>query len=141
MKFTHIEYADLNSRQQESYNYQKLSSALADYGFVTIRLSDDWMGADLIARHVNGSDYLKIQLKGRLTIDRKYLGKDIWIAFPYKKSWFMVPHDDLVSYLGKATKICQSSSWMDKGGYSLGGIPAGTSDYLEQFKLTPKEAS
>jgi hypothetical protein len=44
-----ISYASLNPRQKENYNYQKLSALLADYGFVTMRLSDDWRGADMIA--------------------------------------------------------------------------------------------
>ncbi len=42
MKLEPIQYADLNSRQKENYNFQKLSAVLADYGYVTMRLSDDW---------------------------------------------------------------------------------------------------
>ena len=45
-----ITYSSLNPRQKENYNYQKLSALLADYGFVTMRLSDDWQGADMIAQ-------------------------------------------------------------------------------------------
>lgn len=37
------------SRQQENYNFQKLSAVLADYGFMTVRLTDDWKGADFIS--------------------------------------------------------------------------------------------
>ena len=54
MKLVKIRYQDLNSRQQESFNYQKISGVLADYGFVTIRLSDDWKGADFLAQHIHG---------------------------------------------------------------------------------------
>ena len=36
-----INYSDLNSRQRENYNFQKLSAVLADFGFATLRLSDD----------------------------------------------------------------------------------------------------
>jgi hypothetical protein len=67
-----IKYASLNSRQKENYNYQKLSALLADYGFVTMRLSDDWKGADMIAQHIDGETFLKIQLKSRLTFCMKY---------------------------------------------------------------------
>ena len=45
-KFKRVEYKSLNPRQQESYNFQKVAAALADYGFTAIRLSDDWRGAD-----------------------------------------------------------------------------------------------
>ena len=33
-----INYKDLNPRQQEAYNFQKVAAVLADYGFVTLRL-------------------------------------------------------------------------------------------------------
>ena len=42
MKFDRKAYRDLNSRQQENYNFQKVSAVLADYGFATLRLSADW---------------------------------------------------------------------------------------------------
>jgi hypothetical protein len=81
LELSTIEYSNLNSRQKENYNYQKISAVLADYGFITHRLTDDWQGADFIAQHFDGKTFLKVQLKGRLTFDKKYLGKDIYIAF------------------------------------------------------------
>ena len=44
-----IQYDDLKGKQQEIYNFQKVSAHLADYGYTTIKLDDDWMGADFIA--------------------------------------------------------------------------------------------
>jgi hypothetical protein len=58
-----IRYGSLKPRQQENYNYQKLSALLADYGFVTMRLSDDWKGADMIAQHIDGDTFLKFSLR------------------------------------------------------------------------------
>jgi len=69
--FKRITYNELNPRQKENYNFQKVSGVLADYGYVTIRLSDDWQGADFIAQHIDGERFLKIQLKGCLTFDKK----------------------------------------------------------------------
>ncbi len=57
-----IQYANLNAKQKETYNFQKFSSILADYGFATLKLNDDWNGADFIAQHINGENYLKILL-------------------------------------------------------------------------------
>jgi hypothetical protein len=37
-----IDYSTLNARQKENYNFQKVSAALADYGYVTLRLTNDW---------------------------------------------------------------------------------------------------
>lgn len=88
-----IDYRLLNARQQETFNFQKVSGVLADFGFATIRLSDDWQGADFIANHISGQQFLKVQLKGRYTLDQKYQGKDIWICFPYNDVWYLYPHD------------------------------------------------
>ena len=67
-----VVYQDLNAKQKESYNFQKLSSVLADYGYTTYRMFDDYNDADLHAVRIK-SEVVRIQLKGRLTIDRKYL--------------------------------------------------------------------
>lgn len=36
MPFQKITYADLNARQKETFNFQKVSAVLADYGFACI---------------------------------------------------------------------------------------------------------
>ena len=79
MDFKKILYGKLNSKQKENFNFHKVASALADYGYNSLRLNDDWQGADFIA--VNGDNMLKVQLKGRFTVDKKYIGKSILIAF------------------------------------------------------------
>lgn len=71
--FERVTYESLNARQKESYNFQKISAVLAEFGFVTIRLSDDWKGADFLAQHNEGGT-LKVQLKSRLTFQKKYQG-------------------------------------------------------------------
>ena len=91
--FQPIAYADLNSRQKENYNFQKVAARLADYGFNSLRLTDDWQGADFIACHIDGETFLKVQLKGRFVLDRKYLGKDIHIAFLHRDDLYLYPHD------------------------------------------------
>ena len=59
-----IEYKDLNSRQQENYNFHKIAADLAEYGYSCMWLNDDWQGADFIANHIDGDTFLKVQLKG-----------------------------------------------------------------------------
>ena len=54
MNLTKINYGELNARQKEIYNFQKVASLLADYGFNCIKLSDDWQGADFLAYHKDG---------------------------------------------------------------------------------------
>jgi hypothetical protein len=63
MELNKIKYIDLNARQKENYNYHKIASALAEYGYDCMRLNNDWQGADFIAVHNDGEQMLKIQLK------------------------------------------------------------------------------
>ena len=119
MTLEKINYNSLNSKQKENFNYHKVASALADYGYDSMRLNNDWQGADFIA--VNGEDMIKVQLKGRFTIDKKYIGKYIVIAFIENSIVKIYKHDDAVEMLPK--NILDSSSWSEKGGYSWGQTP------------------
>ena len=84
-----IEYSELNSRAKEMYNFQKVSAKLADYGFTTMWLNNDWQGADFIAVHVDGITDIKVQLKGRLSFDKKYIGKNIYICFRDNEDFYL----------------------------------------------------
>ncbi len=118
MKLERIKYSDLNSRQKEIFNFQKVSGFLADYGFNCIKLADDWQGADFLAYHKNGSNTLKVQLKSRLSIARKYMGKSLFMAFPINSAWHLIEHDELVAIIGTHTKWLISESWLKYGVYS-----------------------
>ena len=117
MKFKRITYSELSAKQQEIYNFQKIASVLADYGFNCIKLADDWQGADFLAYHKDGVDTLKVQLKGRLTIDKKYRDKTLHIAFPLAGHWCVVSHDQLIDIVGKATNWLNTPSWELQGQY------------------------
>ena len=119
MNLKKIIYAELNSKQKENYNFHKVASALADYGYNSMRLNDDWQGADFIA--VKGDNMLKIQLKGRFTIDKKYIGKDLFISFLEEGKVKIYNHDDALKLIPQNVKI--SKSWSEVGSYSWGKTP------------------
>jgi len=135
MRLRKIKYSLLNPKQKEAYNFQKVSAILADYGYLTIRLSDDWEGADFIAQHVGGADFLKIQLKGRLYFAKIYLGKDIWICFPYKSNWYLYPHDATIKEFEKYKRITHTPSWKDKGIYHFPSLSTDVLKILEKYKV------
>ena len=118
MKLEKIKYSDLNSRQKEIFNFQKVDGLLADYGFNCIKITDDWQGADFLAYHTNGSNTLKVQLKSRLSIAQKYIGKSLFMAFPINGAWHLIEHDELVAILEKHTAWLKSDSWRKCGAYS-----------------------
>ncbi|OKH12340.1 hypothetical protein [[Limnothrix rosea] IAM M-220] len=133
--FSRIKYKNLNPRQQESYNFQKIAAQLADYGFNCLWLTDDWQGADFIACHIDGNTFLKVQLKGRLTFSKKYRSKDIYIAFNQNAQWFVYPHDQLCDDLISLGLMTGSKSWDDRGEYSWPKIPKHLAGRMEQYAI------
>lgn len=98
-------------------------------------LNNDWEGADFIAIHIDGNTFLKVQLKGRLTLDKKYIGKDIYICFRQDDDWYLYPHDQVTDEIVKQGIVAGTKSWDDKGNYHWGNIPGNLSGLLEQFKI------
>ncbi len=133
--FHRVSYASLNSRQKENYNFQKVAGVLADYGYNCLRLSDDWQGADFIGCHISGDIFLKVQLKGRLTLDRKYQGKEVHVAFFAKDACFIYPHDAFLHAALDQGKINDSVSWKDHGSYTWPSIPGWAKPFLENYKV------
>jgi hypothetical protein len=139
MEWTPVPYGALNSRQRENYNYHKVSAALADYGFTTIRLSDDWHGADFIALHIDGETHLRVQLKGRMTFDRKYVGRNLYIAFHAEGMWYIYPHDDLLNRLTGAGRLVGTRSWEVDGVYHFPTLSGELLGFLTPYKLAAAE--
>jgi hypothetical protein len=136
MKFEKVSYKELNSRQQEAHNFQKLSGVLADYGIITIKLSSDWEGADLIAQHCHKMEFLPIQLKGRFTLEKKYCGKGLWVAFSQGDDWYLYDHDEVLAKMqADAHPMFTSSSWTVQGGYNFPSLSKKIEILLEQYRL------
>jgi hypothetical protein len=134
-KFERISYDSLTSRQQEGFNFQKVSAVLADYGFTTIRLTSDWNSADFIAQHHDGVRFLKVQLKGRCSFDVKYRSKDLYICFPCDGNWYLYPHDEVLDCVLAEMTIANTVSWKDRGGYSFPTLSRKLREILEPYRL------
>jgi hypothetical protein len=140
--FNRVAYAELNARQKENYNFHKASGILAEFGFTTLRLTDDWNGADFIALHVDGSS-LKVQLKARLSFDQKYVGRDIWICFPAGdgRSVYLYPHDELLEKIKSLrTTLTRTKSWVEDGKYHFPRPAEPIRRALGPYKLTLQSA-
>lgn len=133
-----IDYNDLNARQKENYNFQKIAATLAGYGYSCMWLNDDWQGADFIANHIDGIEFLKVQLKSRLTINRKYIGKDIYVAFRYEGDTYLYPHDELMNFIFKELPSTEKrESWAKVGGFSWPNpMPKKLKLKMAQYKLS-----
>ena len=135
LALTKVVYKDLNSRQKETYNFHRVASHLAEYGYNSILLSDDWLGADFIAYHNNGERYYRVQLKGRMTIDNKYIGKDLYIAFVDGERVYVYPHDEMANRIDATGRIGQSVSWSKYRSYSWPGVSKWMRELLDEFEV------
>lgn len=136
MRFNKISYESLNSRQREVFNFHKVAAILAEYGFNCLKLTDDWQGADFLAyQMLGGTETLKVQLKSRPTIDKKYIGKNIWITFPLASSWYLIEHDVLIEKVGLTTNWLNTESWITKGLYTSDGLSAALLNCLSEYKF------
>lgn len=125
-----IEYKNLNAKAKEMYNFQKVSAVLADYGFTTMWLNNDWQGADFIAVHIDGNTNLKVQLKARLTFDEKYIGKDIYICFIEEENVYLYPHDELMILVPIFQEAVKT-----KSGRSMNQIPKKYKNIIDKYIL------
>lgn len=133
-EYARVSYEKLNAKQQESYNYQKLSAKMAEYGFTTILLNDDWNGADFIALHANKESVIKVQLKGRLSFNRNYIGKNLYIAFREDNIWYLYPHDDVLEKFKKHSNNADiDRKWIEQGTYSSNKLSKWMKDMLSEF--------
>lgn len=139
MKLQKVNYDDLKPKQQEQYNFHKVSGKLAEYGYNCIRLSDDWQGADFFAFRIDGSNPLKVQLRSRTMISRKYQGKDILMCLPIGyhpvRGWYLVPHDKLAEIVGSHTTWPEIDSWVKGGQYSSHNPSAGLRKALMPYRI------
>ncbi len=118
MKLKKVSYSELNAKQKEIYNFQKVAWELSDYWYNCIKLADDWNWADFLAYHIDGQETLKIQLKSRITIDKKYIDRDLFMSFPIKNTWYIIEHDVLLKIVEKSTNWLDSTSWLENNSYS-----------------------
>ncbi len=110
-----------------------LSSALLDLRYnVFLPVFDE--GVDLIAHREEDQDVKIVQQKSRWTINKKYAGRNIWIAFPDDDTWYLVPHDDMLNW-PEVQNYLRTASWRDNGIYHVARPSRALRLRLEPFSL------
>lgn len=142
IEFKRVEYSSLNGRQKENYNFQKISGVLADFGFSTVRLTDDWEGADFVAQHADGKTLLRIQLKPRLYFAKKYMNKELWMCFRDGDDVYLFSHDEVLGLILNSGKPIMkgSKSWERDEAYSFPGLSRWMKPLLHKYKVSSKAA-
>jgi hypothetical protein len=78
---------------------------------------------------------LKVQLKSRLTIDMKYSGKNIYVAFCSLGTWYLYPHDEVRDLLLTEGFMAGSKSWDEDGGYSWPYLSAQIKALMRKYAI------
>ena len=119
-----VNYDSLIGKEQEVYNFAKTASVLVDYGFSCNLITADKHGADMIAYHIDTGETMSIQLKGsRAVINKKYKGRNLWIAYTDRKTNEILPtkkgislseyqFEDVISLLSKDRE--KISNWFQE---------------------------
>lgn len=98
-----------------------LSSLLLMRGYnVFLPVTDQ--GIDFIIHRECDDDLKLVQQKSRWTIDRKYLGRNIWGAFLSREEWYLAPHDEMVALERAKGTTLETASWRDNGNYSRANL-------------------
>ncbi len=95
-------------------------------------------GIDLILYRESDGEVRKVQQKGRWTINKKYEGRDIWIAFPNVGTWYMARHDELVDISSRLGFAARSTSWREKGEYSRDSLSVDLKEMMRPFVFPPQ---
>lgn len=123
----------LSAQAIERINLNSLTAELMARGWhIYLPVYDD--GIDMLATRDEGATLLRVQLKSRWTIDRKYIGRDIEIAFRNKGIWYLVPHDHAVT-IGQQMGYTDTKSW-EKGAYSVGRMSRRLRELMVPYELS-----
>ena len=76
-------------------------------------------GVDFVLYRETDGVIRKVQLKSRWMIEKKYIGRDIWMAFPIGDVWHLMPHDEMLR-LSEADGTTKTKAWTEGGAYSRG---------------------
>lgn len=90
---------------------------------------------ELIERALGIRHKLKVQLKGRLTFERKYQNKNVYICFCDQAAscWYLYPHDKLLESISKV--IGNSKSWNEAGSYSFASLSTNIKSMLSEYRF------
>lgn len=124
----------LSAKAIELLNTHELTAELMARGWnVYLPVYDE--GIDLLATRDDVADLHRVQLKSRWSIDRKYLGRNIEIAFKDKGVWYFAPHDEMV-LAGEAEGYCRQLSWTgEKGIWNVAHMSVRLAERMAPFTL------
>ena len=144
---------ELNSQAREFVSRSEVLPFFVRDGFLPYIPAWD-EGIDFIVYREQDDLLIKIQLKSRWSIDRKYIGRNIGMLFGNggdMKEWYLFPHDVMVSFAQENTEFLKSKSWNAKHGaqgasrdvglYNVPKMSRLMEQYFASYKLSQDESN
>ena len=122
-----------NPQVLEAIQRNFIQSHLLELGWMTYNPAADVGGVDWICIHQKSGELRKVQQKGRLLINKKYISKDLWICCYNYDAVYMIPHDILLE--SKAAKKAQLTASWKKGEYNWPTISKAMADEISNYKI------
>lgn len=95
-------------------------------------------GIDFILYNEQTGDTKLVQLKGRWIINKKYIERNVWIAFHSNGRWYLAPHDEMVQH-AHAYRYTERKSWTENGEYSTPTLSKAQLADLHAYVFEPLE--
>jgi len=122
------------SQVSEVINRNTVVSLALEQGFsVFLPVYDG--GIDFIFYRESDGQLRKVQLKARWTIDRKYVGRDLWMAFPSDGNWYLIPHDQMLA-AAEADGVTKAEAWIKDGLYSRPKLSAAATKKCAPYRFS-----
>ena len=86
---------------------------LAEHGYRCV----NQRGTEILASNHELDRPIRIQIKTRIGIYRKFLGNDTYMCFPIGGDWYLIPHDVLMEIVRDRTNWLNTESWNIQGVY------------------------
>jgi hypothetical protein len=112
----------------------RISPIFLDDGFIPFLPEFD-TGIDLIIYRERDDLTIKLQMKSRWTINRKYLGRNLAIAFPSEGGFYLAPHDVLLEFARDNTNYLKTQSWLVTGQYHMRNLSSVMRSQLAPYLL------
>ena len=117
-------------------NYHKAGCLLAEHGYGLVALPDDWHFANCLAYHDDGR-ILKVRLMARMAIDKRHIEEDLYLCFPARGFWFLIPHDELLRIVEDVLPgTLKTLSW-ERGLYSWPRPPGPVIERMTKYRIGP----
>jgi hypothetical protein len=135
MRFERIDLGQLSVSEIRKYNYNKVTAALADYGFATELAPEGQVLWDFVATQLSSGKQIKVLIRPQMTLEKKFLGKDIYICFLEGSNWYIYPHDQHYEHVRITSNLMDTTSWKKEGTFTVSKLSAQNKLAIARFKI------